>query len=140
MATRAVHARRVDLEFLWTKYGSFTSPITENLLVHELSLMLSIYDEVRLEKINTHEADIFDATFIGDRGTAHVHIDRTKQERVKRVTATIDGEIISHDFTQDNLLDIELGAFLTEVQSGTPDNKSGQRIDESIAALLEMIS
>lgn len=137
LCTRAANAHRVYLDFVWTKYGSFTSPITENLLVHELSLMLSVYETVRVESVTTNQADVFDATFVGDRGTAHVHIDRTKQERVKRVTATIDGETISHDFTQDNLLNIELNAFLTEVKSRTPDNKKRQHIDESIAAVLE---
>lgn len=140
LCTRAANAHRVDLDFVWTKYGSFTSPITHNLLVHELSLMLSIYETVRLESVTAYEADVFDATFVGARGTAHVHIDRTKQERVKRMTATIDGEVFSYDFTSDNLLDIELNAFLTEIKNKTPNNKNRQRIDESIAVILENLS
>lgn len=128
---------RVDLDFMWEKYGSFDSPLSENLLVHELSLMLSIFETIRLDTITRNEADVFDATFKGDRGTAHIHIDRTKEDHTKKITATTDGETFSHHFTQNDLLDIELTAFLSEVQSGTFDNKKRQRIDESIAAILE---
>jgi hypothetical protein len=121
LVSRASSASHIDLDFVWEKYGSFTSPITDNLLT----------------SIDTHQADIFDATFTGDRGIAHVHIDRTKQARVKRITATIDGEVVSHVFVQDDLLGIELNAFLAEIQSRTTDNEKRQRIDESIAAVLE---
>ncbi len=132
-------AKDIHIEMNWEKHGSFESSLIENLLVHELALAHTLIGDLTLEQVTTNEPDICDATFKGLRGTAHIHIDRTKTEKQKRLTVQTASETYEHIFTNENLLSLELTAFFEATKTGSVTNEKRQRIDESIAAVAECL-
>lgn len=129
----------IHIEMNWEKHGSFESTLIENLLVHELALAYTLIGDLALEHVGTNEPDIFDATFKGARGTAHIHIDRTKTEKQKQLTVQAAGETFEHNFTNENLLSLELKAFFEATKKGSTTNKKRQQIDESISFVLNSL-
>ena len=67
----------LSLEMCWEKYGTFDTPLAENLLVHELALAHELIGTLTLESVARNETDVCDITVRGERGTAHIFIDRT---------------------------------------------------------------
>ncbi len=127
----------IEAEFTWEKFGSFDAAIDENLLVHDLALAHELLGGVSLESIEKKEADAITLTVTGEHGRARIHIDRTKEHRIKRVSAHGGDVARSHEWTANDLLDRELAEFLHELESGARDNEKRQRIDTSIAAVIE---
>jgi len=154
LANTAVYS----IETIWTKYGTFDSPLPENLLVHELALCHSLLDSLELKNIIRNEEHIFEGDFVGGRGSAHIYIDREQQERKKVLTVHTDtslytmtiGKLTVQDLktkeektlyenTSAQLLEIELQNFLEETQKGTTENNKRRSTDLSIAAVLQSI-
>lgn len=144
----------LTLTSVWEKYGTFETPITLNLLVHELALATVLLGPLSLLERVRHDTDHIVLSVRGVRGRAHISIDRTQQEKKKILTALTDGHTyeltpgsliertatgentIAH-FPDNKLLDHELVLFLHELSDEHSDNKKRQLIDESIAAVLE---
>jgi predicted dehydrogenase len=127
----------IEAEFTWEKFGSFDAALDENLLVHDLALAHALLGGISLESIEKNEADVMTLVVTGERGRARIHIDRTKEHRIKRVSAHAGDIVRTHEWTADNLLDLELASFLASLPHGAKDNEKRQRIDESIAAVIE---
>lgn len=128
--------KKMHIEMNWEKQGSFESPLIVNLLVHELAILHELIGDVTLDSIIKNRPDIFDATFKSAYGTSHIHIDRTKTEKLKRLTVQTSNENYEHIFNNKNLLSLELNAFFEATKTGNATNKKRQCIDESIAAVL----
>jgi hypothetical protein len=126
----------VHIELVWKKYGTFHSPLDENLLVHDLALAFMYVENLSLMRVEKNDADVFDATWQSDRGTVHILIDRTSTDTTKKLTVTSGATVLAHDFQNQNLLSYECDAFLEATGCGASCNKKRQHIDESIAAVI----
>lgn len=144
-----------SIETIWTKYGTFDSPLPENLLVHELALCHNLLDSLEFKNIIRNEEHIFEGDFVGDRGNAHVYIDREQQEKKKMLTVRTESSLytmtvgaltvqdlitkeekVLYENTETQLLDIELKNFLAETKEGASTNSKRRSMDISIAAVL----
>ncbi len=136
LQTRARYEDTLTIEMRWEKYGTFETPLAENLLVHELALAHELIGTLTLGTVTRNEKDVCDITVHGEPGTVHICIDRTQKEKKKQLTVSdgITTDIVS--FTHNNLLDLECDAFFAAVAVGSAGNKKRQRVDESIAAVL----
>lgn len=132
-------SNQLTIEMHWEKYGTFDTPLAENLLVHELALAHELIGTLTLAAVIRSEKDICDITVRGERGTAHIFIDRTCKERKKKLTLHNGAEKEVVSFTHPNLLDLECEAFFAAIAHGSAGNKKRQRIDESIAAVLSSL-
>ncbi len=143
------------IETIWTKYGTFDSPLPENLLVHELALCHGLLGSLEFKSIMRNEENTFEGDFVGDRGSAHISIDRAQQEKKKELAVRTDstlytmtiGKLTAQDLTtkeervlyentETQLLDIELKNFLAETKEGASTNSKRRSMDLSIAAVL----
>ncbi len=150
--------RNIDsfaIETIWTKYGTFNSLLSENLLVHELALCYELLGSLEPKEISRNEENIFEGTFESARGTAHIFIDREQQEKKKVFTVCTDSSLytltIGNLAVQDinskeekvlykssaQLLEIELQSFLDETKNGALTNSKRRSTDFSIAAVLQ---
>lgn len=139
LCERARTAQHIEADLMWKKYGTFEYPLIEQLLVHELAILHELLGSITLEAVEQNEENVFIATISGERGRGRIHIDRTEEQRVKRVAVRIDGVESVHEWTQPGLLDSELASFLSDIKNGSANNKKRQQIDESIAAVLEVL-
>jgi len=143
------------IETTWTKYGTFDSPLPENLLVHELALCHGLLGSLDLKNIIRNEENVFEGDFVGNRGNAHVYIDREQQEKKKVLTVRTESSLytmtigtltvqdlitkeekVLYENTETQLLDIELKNFLAETKEGASTNSKRRSMDISIAAVL----
>lgn len=147
----------VTVETLWTKYGTFDSALSENLLVHELALAHELLGSLELKEITRNEENVFDGNFEGVRGTAHIFIDREREEKKKILTVRVgaitytlangtltkeeeDGTQTTLHETSGQLLEIELQNFIAETKEGSRGNEKRRSMDRSIAAVLGRLS
>lgn len=136
LKTKLQTATNLHLDLCWEKHGTFDTSLHENLLVHELAILHELIGGVTLNTIAKNEPDVFDATFKSARGTAHIHIDRTKTKKEKKLIIKTESATYEHAFNNENLLSLELNAFFDATKTGSATNKKRQHIDESIAAVL----
>ena len=150
-------ASELTIESVWEKYGTFDTPLVENLLVHELALATHLLGTLSFGHILTQEKDIFVGDYVGERGTVHFRIDRTCNVRKKILTVRTTDTIYTltparltkkigdaleetlYEAMPDMLLKNELTTFFSEGAVGAAGNKKRQRIDESTAAVLEAL-
>jgi len=129
----------IHVETRWEKYGTFETPLTVNLLVHELALVSELIGTLALQNVARNETNVCDITVSGERGTAHIFINRTQKEKKKLLTIHNGAITETVPFSHNNLLDLECDAFFASVAHRSPDNKKRQQIDESIAAVLSSL-
>lgn len=142
------------VETVWTKYGTFDSPLSENLLVHEIALAHELLGMLEVQKITRSEENVFEGTLVGEKGTAHIFIDRECEEKKKILTVRTDttlytmtiGKLVAqdlatneekslHENTGAQLLEIELKNFLEETKNGAATNSKRRSMDCSIATI-----
>lgn len=129
----------IELEFSWLRHGTFNAPLIDNLLVHDLALAAHLLGTLTLKDVIRNEDNYIDLMVAGERGHAHIIIDRDAGEHVKekRLTVRAGSEEYRCLFDEPNVLDTEITDFKSETILGSTGNKKRQRIDESIAAVLE---
>lgn len=145
----------ISIESRWEKYGTFDSPLSENLLVHELALCHELLGSLSVTGIEKSEGNIFSGSMRGGRGTAHIEINRESAKKIKTLTVRTSSESLytltpgkltlrehaSPDEkilyeTTDELLALELRVFIEEIGRGATTNSKRRSIDLSIATAL----
>ena len=129
-------ASNIELNMVWNKNGTFDTSLHENLLVHDLALVTELIGIPHTDHITKNERDVFEGTFIGDRGTAHISIDRTRTEKQKTIAVKVGERTYQHMFVNENLLAIELNAFFQATETGSASNKKRKHIDTTVANIL----
>lgn len=136
MAKELHDASSITLAMVWEKYGTFDSPLHENLLVHDIALATELLGTLHLDHVTHNERDIFEATFSGERGHATITINRTILEKQKKLTIQSDGATFAYEFTNENLLALELTTFLEATKTGSVSNEKREPIDTAVARVL----
>jgi predicted dehydrogenase len=149
-------ARDLSVESVWQKYGTFDSPLTENLLVHEIALATELLGKGSLHTTVQSE-HVYEGTYRGLRGTMSIRIDRMSNEKQKviRVASgetmyTLSGGTLErtekgstiplHPFDGVELLVRELSDFLVTTKRGAEGNAEREAIDLSVARALADLS
>lgn len=147
--------KKGTLESHWEKWGSFHSPMTTNLLVHEIALAHYLLGPLLNIRKENKEEDMLEIHTKHERGDAGIYIDRGIKEKRKfmtfitedKNTYMVEKEVLTkdvggilttlYDNPQPQLLTSECSAFIEMTQYGSQGNIKRQQIDISVARVLQ---
>lgn len=146
--------QKTDISFVWEKWGTFGTPLTTNLLVHELALAAHLLGELKSIAVMVKSKDRLVLKTSHTNGTTTISINRRSQSKQKTITAVtedytvyklqnsqlIKGECeVIFKATKETTLSRECRTFIAETQ-GLNKNMERKKIDIAIAQALEEIN